>query len=78
MFSKIKLASGLLGVLTVFCLFLIAVEGLGFWSLAATRAGVDDLSNVAIAQVGAANQATERLLDARVNLSRAGTRMVRA
>ncbi|MGZ2746379.1 methyl-accepting chemotaxis protein [Burkholderia stagnalis] len=77
MFSKIKLASGLLGVLAVFCLFLIAVEGLGFWSLASTRAGVDDLSNVAISQVGAANQATERLLDARVNLSRAGTRMVR-
>ena len=77
MFGKIKLASGLLGVLTVFCLFLVAIEALGFWALASTRSGVDDLSNVAIAQVGAASQATERLLDARVNLSRAGTRMVR-
>ncbi|KDB09726.1 methyl-accepting chemotaxis sensory transducer with TarH (aspartate) sensor [Burkholderia sp. lig30] len=77
MFSKIKLASGLLGVLTVFCLFLLAVEALGFWSLASTRRGVDGLSSVAIAQLGAANQATERLLDARINLSRAGTRMVR-
>lgn len=77
MFIKIKLASGLLGVLTVFFLFLLAVEALGFWSLTSTRHGVDDLSNVAIAQVGAANQATERLLDARINLSRAGTRMVR-
>ncbi|WP_419688338.1 methyl-accepting chemotaxis protein [Burkholderia theae] len=77
MFGKIKLASGLLGVLTVFCLFLFAIEALGFWALASTRSGVDDLSNVAIAQVNAANQATEHLLDARINLSRAGTRMVR-
>ncbi|ABX16977.1 methyl-accepting chemotaxis protein [Burkholderia multivorans] len=77
MFGKIKLASGLLGVLTVFCVFLFAIEALGFWALASTRSGVDDLSNVAIAQVDSANQATERLLDARVNLSRAGTRMVR-
>ncbi len=77
MFGKIKLASGLLGVLTVFCLFLFAIEALGFWALASTRTGVDDLSNVAIAQVDAASQATEHLLDARVNLSRAGTRMVR-
>ncbi|QRR08276.1 HAMP domain-containing protein [Burkholderia sp. MS455] len=77
MFGKIKLASGLLGVLTVFCLFLFAIEALGFRALASTRSGVDDLSNVAIAQVNAANQATEHLLDARINLSRAGTRMVR-
>ncbi len=77
MFGKIKLASGLLGVLTVFCLFLFAIEALGFWALTSTRSGVDDLSNVAITQVGAASQATQQLLDARINLSRAGTRMVR-
>ncbi|MGN8187717.1 methyl-accepting chemotaxis protein [Burkholderia sp. 22088] len=77
MFGKIKLASGLLGVLTVFCLFLFAIEALGFWALTSTRTGVDDLSNVAITQVGAASQATQQLLDARINLSRAGTRMVR-
>ncbi|WP_107313360.1 methyl-accepting chemotaxis protein [Burkholderia metallica] len=77
MFGKIKLASGLLGVLTVFCLFLFAIEALGFWALKSTRSGVDDLSNIAIAQVDAASQATQQLLDARINLSRAGTRMVR-
>ncbi|WP_423393492.1 methyl-accepting chemotaxis protein [Burkholderia sp. LMG 21824] len=77
MFGKIKLASGLLGVLTVFCLFLFAIEALGFWALKSTRSGVDDLSNVAITQVEAASQATQQLLDARINLSRAGTRMVR-
>jgi len=77
MFGKIKLASGLLGVLTVFCLFLFAIEALGFWALKSTRSGVDDLSNIAISQVDAASQATQQLLDARINLSRAGTRMVR-
>ncbi|CAB3751390.1 methyl-accepting chemotaxis protein [Burkholderia puraquae] len=77
MFGKIKLASGLLGVLTVFCLFLFAIEALGFWALKSTRSGVDDLSNIAITQVDAASQATQQLLDARINLSRAGTRMVR-
>ncbi|NIE61181.1 MULTISPECIES: methyl-accepting chemotaxis protein [unclassified Burkholderia] len=77
MFGKIKLASGLLGVLTVFCLFLFAIEALGFWALKSTRSGVDDLSNIAITQVEAASQATQQLLDARINLSRAGTRMVR-
>lgn len=57
MFGKTKLASGLLGVLTVFCLFLFAIEALDFRALAATRSGVDDLSNVAIAQVDAASTA---------------------
>src|SRR5579859_2250794 len=68
MFGKIKLASGLLGVLTVFCLFLFAIEALGFWALKSTRSGVDDLSNIAITQVEAASQATQHLLDARINL----------
>ncbi len=77
MFSKIKLASSLLAVLIVFCLFQLAVEGLGFWSLSTTRHGIDDLSTVALVQSGVVNEATQRLLDARINLSRAGTRMVR-
>ncbi|WP_255213694.1 Tar ligand binding domain-containing protein, partial [Burkholderia pseudomallei] len=77
MFSKIKLASGLLGVLVTFCLFLIAVEGLGFWSLSASRRNVDDLSNVAIKQTDATTVATQHMLDARTNLSRASTRMVK-
>ncbi|SMG02795.1 methyl-accepting chemotaxis protein [Burkholderia singularis] len=77
MINKIKLASGLLGVLVVFCLFMMAIDGLGFWALSSTRRGVDDLSSVAIRQIDAANLATHYLLDARTNLSRASTRMVR-
>ncbi|WGS54637.1 methyl-accepting chemotaxis protein [Paraburkholderia sp. D15] len=77
MFSKIKVASGLLCVLAAFCVFQLVTVGLGFWSLTSTHDDVDDLSNIALKQVDAVNETTQRLMDARINLSRAGTRMVR-
>ncbi|CAB3656933.1 Methyl-accepting chemotaxis protein I [Paraburkholderia sediminicola] len=77
MFSKIKVASGLLCVLAAFCVFQLVTVGLGFWSLTRTHDDVGDLSNVALKQVDAVNETTQRLMDARINLSRAGTRMVR-
>jgi methyl-accepting chemotaxis protein-1 (serine sensor receptor) len=77
MFSKIKVASGLLCVLAAFCVFQLVTVGLGFWSLTRTHDDVGDLSNIALKQVDAVSQATQRLMDARINLSRAGTRVVR-
>ncbi|MFP3277585.1 MAG: Tar ligand binding domain-containing protein, partial [Paraburkholderia sp.] len=77
MFSKIKVASGLLCVLAAFCLLQLVTEGLGFWSLTRTHDDVGDLSNVALKQVDAVNRTTQALMDARINLSRAGTRMVK-
>ncbi|CAB3797710.1 Methyl-accepting chemotaxis protein I [Paraburkholderia ultramafica] len=77
MFSKIKVASGLLSVLAAFCVFQLVTVGLGFWSLTRTHDDVGDLSNIALKQVDAVNETTQRLMDARINLSRAGTRMVR-
>src|SRR5690242_8008895 len=77
MFSKIKVASGLLCVLAAFCVFQLVTVGLGFWSLTRTHDDVGDLSNIALQQVDAVNETTQRLMDARINLSRAGTRMVR-
>jgi methyl-accepting chemotaxis protein-2 (aspartate sensor receptor) len=77
MFGKIKVASGLLAVLVVFCLFQVVTEGLGFWSLSRTHDDVGNLSNIALRQVNAVNETTQHLMDARINLSRAGTRMVR-
>lgn len=77
MFSKIKVASGLLCVLAAFCVFQLVTVGLGFWSLTRTHDDVNDLSNIALKQVDAVNETTQRLMDARINLSRAGTRMVR-
>jgi methyl-accepting chemotaxis protein-1 (serine sensor receptor) len=77
MFSKIKVASGLLCVLAAFCVLQVVTEGLGFWSLTRTHDDVGDLSNVALKQVDAVNQTTQALMDARINLSRAGTRMVK-
>ncbi|WP_345815580.1 methyl-accepting chemotaxis protein [Paraburkholderia sp. PREW-6R] len=77
MFSKIKVASGLLCVLVAFCVFQVVTVGLGFWSLTRTHDDVGDLSNIALKQVDAVNETTQHLMDARINLSRAGTRMVR-
>ncbi|CAG4893342.1 methyl-accepting chemotaxis protein [Paraburkholderia saeva] len=77
MFSKIKVASGLLCVLVAFCVFQLLTEGLGFWSLTRTHDDVGDLSNVALRQMNAVSETTQHLMDARINLSRAGTRMVR-
>jgi methyl-accepting chemotaxis protein-2 (aspartate sensor receptor) len=77
MFSKIKVASGLLCVLVAFCVFQLLTAGLGFWSLTRTHDDVGDLSNVALRQMNAVSETTQHLMDARINLSRAGTRMVR-
>jgi methyl-accepting chemotaxis protein-1 (serine sensor receptor) len=77
MFSKIKVASGLLCVLAAFCIFQLVTEGLGFWSLTRSHDDVGDLANVALTQVNAVSETTQHLMDARINLSRAGTRMVR-
>ena len=76
MFSKIKLASGLLFVLAAFCLLQLVTGGIGFWFLTSTHHDVGDLANVALVQVNAVNETTQHLMDARINLSRAGTRMV--
>ncbi|MDR5818615.1 methyl-accepting chemotaxis protein [Caballeronia sp. LZ033] len=77
MFARIKVSTGLLAVLVVFCLFQLVTEGLGFWSLSRTHDDVGNLSDIALKQVNAVNQTTQHLMDARINLSRAGTRMVR-
>ncbi len=77
MFSKIKVASGLLCVLVAFCVLQLVTAGLGYWSLTRTHDDVADLSKVALRQASAANVITQQLMDARINLSRAGTRMVR-
>ena len=77
MFSKIKVSTGLLCVLVAFCVLQLITEGLGFWSLTSTHADVGDLSNVAVRQADAIHETTQHLMDARLNLARAGTRLVR-
>ena len=74
---NIKLASALLAALFIFCLLQLVTQALGFWSITDTRDDVGALSNVAITQVDAVAETTQHLMDARINLSRAGTRMVR-
>ena len=77
MFRKVKLASGLLAVLAAFCLLQLVTGGIGFWALARSHRDVNALANVALAQVNAVDTATRQLMDARINLARAATRMVR-
>jgi methyl-accepting chemotaxis protein-2 (aspartate sensor receptor) len=76
MFSKIKVSSGLLFVLAAFCVLQLVTEGLGFWSLTSTHADIVDLSNVAVQQTDYIHETTQHLMDARLNLARAGTRLV--
>src|ERR1700743_35169 len=77
MLRNMKLATALLGVLVMFCVMQLVTQAFGFWSLSTTRDDVGALSNVAITQVDAVAETTQHLMDARINLSRAGTRMVR-
>jgi len=70
------LSRSLLAVLVMFCAFQIITVCLGFYSLGQTNADVRSLSSVALRQVNEINRATQGLMDARINLSRAGTRMV--
>ena len=77
MLKKASVSTSLLVVLVVFCLFQVVTEGLGFWSLTETHEDVGNLSNIALKQVNEVNETTQRLMDARINLSRAGTRMAR-
>jgi len=76
MLSKMSLSRSLLAVLVMFCIFQILTVCLGFYSLVQTHADVSSLSSVALRQVNEINRATQSLMDARINLSRAGTRMV--
>ncbi len=77
MFSKIKVSTGLLCVLIAFCAFQLVTAAFGFWALTRTHANVDELSNIAIEQSNAVHETTQQLMDARINLSRAGTRMAK-
>ncbi|MFC5427329.1 methyl-accepting chemotaxis protein [Paraburkholderia denitrificans] len=77
MFSKIQVAVGMLCVLAAFCVLQLVTAGLGFWSLVRTHDDVGDLTRVALRQETAINETTQHLMDARINTSRAGTRMVR-
>ena len=77
MLGKIKVAYGMLCVLAAFCVLQLVTAGLGFWSLERTHEDVQGLSAVAVRQQAAISEMTQQLMDARINLSRAATRMVR-
>ncbi|WP_260432502.1 methyl-accepting chemotaxis protein [Burkholderia sp. Bp9140] len=59
----------------VFLLFQGLTEGLGLWALIRTQSDLANLSSVALRQVNAVNDATQHLMDARINLARAMARV---
>ena len=77
MFNRISVAVGLLTVLVGFCVLQLLTAGLGYWSLSATHDDVNSLQNVALRQANAVDETTQHLMDARINLARAATRMMR-
>ena len=77
MFSNLKLSSSILALLVTFVLFQIIALGLGFSSMEGTRYDIARLTNLAIRQDGALSASTRDLMDARINLARAATRIAR-
>lgn len=75
--SKFKLSSSLLLLLATFVAFQIIALGLGFWAMGGTRDDIMSLTDLAIRQADALNSTARDLMDARINLARAGTRMAR-
>lgn len=75
MSRHLKLNFCLAVLLGFFLLVQLLTEGLGLWSLSQMHGDVRTLSGMAIDEVAAVNDATQQLMDARINLSRAGTRM---
>lgn len=77
MFGKFKPTSGLLVVLATVCALQLLTIRLGFWSLTLSHRYVTVLANVALAQINAIDVTTQHPMEARINLSRAATRMFR-
>jgi methyl-accepting chemotaxis protein-1 (serine sensor receptor) len=75
--SKIKLSSSLLLVLATFVVFQMIAQGLGFWAMRGTRGDIMHLTDLAIRQAAALDSTVRDLMDARINLARAATRMAR-
>ncbi len=73
----LKLNHCLAALLGFFLVIQLITEGLGLWSLTQMHRDVRTLSKLAIDQVAAVNETTQQLMDARINLSRAATRMGR-
>jgi methyl-accepting chemotaxis protein-2 (aspartate sensor receptor) len=67
----------MLVLLATFVLFQTTALGLGFLSMEGTRDDIARLTNLAIRQDGALSATTRDLMDARINLARAATRMAR-
>ncbi|WP_347556939.1 methyl-accepting chemotaxis protein [Robbsia sp. KACC 23696] len=76
MLQRLSLSRGLLTVLCLFFVLQAVTVCVGFFALSRAHDDVGNLSSIALKQVNEINSATQHLMDARINLSRAGTRMI--
>ncbi len=76
MLQRLSLSRGLLTVLCLFFILQVVTIYVGFVALTRAHDDVGNLSSIALRQVNEINNATQHLMDARINLSRAGTRMI--
>ncbi|MEK6289800.1 MAG: Tar ligand binding domain-containing protein [Paraburkholderia tropica] len=75
MLGKVKVSSALMFTLVAFFALQLITQSIGFWSFSRNHDDVILLSNIAISQIDAVNETAQHLMDARINLARASTRM---
>ncbi|OLF53896.1 EAL domain-containing protein [Pseudomonas chlororaphis] len=76
MFRKLALPYGLRATLISALVFQCATLVLSFWMVTSNQSSIGALSNVAVEQVDAVAETTQHLMEARLSLSRANTRIV--
>jgi len=77
MFKNVRLSVSLAIMLGVFVGLQLISQGFGYWAITHTHEDVDRLTTLAIVQNHALDATTEHLMDARINLARAATRMAK-
>ncbi len=77
MIQRLKLSTTLAVLVGVFAAFELLSQAIGFLSLSHTNSEVQRLNSLAVVQANKLNATTENLMDARINLARAGTRIAK-
>ncbi|MFJ2684395.1 EAL domain-containing protein [Pseudomonas sp. NPDC087342] len=73
---KLALPNGSMTILTTALVFQCATLVLSFWLVSSNQSSIGNLSNVAVDQVDAVAETVQHLMEARLSLSRANTRIV--
>lgn len=77
MFHRMKLSASLASLLAIFVIFELVSQGIGYFAISRTHMEVGQLETLSVVQAHALDATTEHLMDARINLARAATRMAK-